>query len=164
MIRSNVGNVVTNGQQIISVGAFTAGGLKRSLGRADTALNNLSKEERQKYTQMRADKMRDEINAYNSKSASPTQLLSEEERQEYTEMRANKMRDEVNAYNSKKAKDSDIEDVDKIMEGISIDDSDTPPILQENSEQAPELNINMMFNREWRRSLYVTHKTINADD
>lgn len=69
MIRSNVGNIVTNGQQIMSVGAFTAGGLKRSLGRADTALNNLSKEERQNYSKMKADKMRDEINAYNSKSS-----------------------------------------------------------------------------------------------
>lgn len=62
MIRSNVGNIVTNGQQAMSVGAFTAGGLKRSLGKADTALNNLSKEELTQYRQAQADDMRRKIN------------------------------------------------------------------------------------------------------
>lgn len=37
MNRFNMGNIVTNGMQILSVGATTAA---RTLGRADTALNN----------------------------------------------------------------------------------------------------------------------------
>lgn len=61
MNRANFGNVITNGQQIISVGATTA---SRMLGHAETALNNLTKDERTEYYQMRADKMRDEIAKY----------------------------------------------------------------------------------------------------
>lgn len=62
MNRSNIGNVVTNGMQILSVGATTASRI--FLGRADSALNNLSKEERTTYYKMKADKMRDEMNEY----------------------------------------------------------------------------------------------------
>lgn len=151
MIRSNVGNIVTNGQQIISVGAFTAGGLKRSLGKADTALNNLSKEERQNYVKMQADKMRDEMNAYNSGGASATQHLSKEELTQYRQAQADDMRRKI-----EKNKDSDVESVDEIMGGISIDDSGSPPNLQENSEQVSELNLRMQRDREWFKSWYDT--------
>jgi hypothetical protein len=65
MIRSNVGNVVTNATQIMSVGATTAG---RLLGKADSALNNLSEQEKTDYFEMKANKMRDETKAYNEKS------------------------------------------------------------------------------------------------
>lgn len=68
MNRSNIGNVVTNGMQVLSVGTTTA---KRFLGRADSALNNLTKEERAQYNQYRADKMRDEMNDYYSGSDKP---------------------------------------------------------------------------------------------
>lgn len=64
MNRSNVGNVVTNGMQILSVGATTAAGM---LGHADSALNNLSSEERRKLTEVRANKLRDEISEYENK-------------------------------------------------------------------------------------------------
>ena len=40
MNRSNIGNVVTNGVQILSVGATTAAGIARRLGHAEDALNN----------------------------------------------------------------------------------------------------------------------------
>ena len=40
MNRSNIGNVITNGMQILSVGATTGGAYSRRLGRADDALNN----------------------------------------------------------------------------------------------------------------------------
>ena len=151
MIRSNVGNVVTNGQQVISVGAFTAGGLKRSLGKADTALNNLSKEERQKYTKMQADKMRDEMNVYNSGGASATQHLSEEELTQYRQAQADDMRRKIN-----KSQGSDVESIDEIMGGTSSNDSGTPPTLQENSEQVQELNLKMKRDREWFQSWYDT--------
>lgn len=144
MIRSNVGNIVTNGQQILSVGAFTAGGLKRSLGRADTALNNLSKEERQNYIKMQADKMRDEMNAYNSGGASATQHLSEEELTQYRQAQADDMRKKIN-----KSQGSDVESVDKIMGATSSNNNAAPLTLKENSEQAPYLNTNFSDNYEW---------------
>ena len=148
MIRSNIGNIVTNGQQIISVGAFTAGGLKRSIDRADSALNNLSKEERQKYTKMQADKIRDEMNTYNSGGSSATQHLSQEELTQYRKAQAEDIRRKI-----EKSQDSDIESVDDIMGGTLNNDSNNLPTLQENSEQVSELNLRMQRDREWLNSL-----------
>lgn len=149
MNKSNVGNIITNGQQVISVEAFTAGGLRRSLGKADTALNNLSKEERQNYVKMQADKMRDEINVYNSGGASATQHLSEEELRQYRQAQADDIRKKINKSNG-----SDVESVDDIMSKISDNDSSNPPNLQENSEQVSELNLRMKRDREWFQSWY----------
>lgn len=151
MIRSNVGNIITNGQQIISVGAFTAGGLRRSLGNADSVLNNMSKEERQKYMQMKADKMRDEMNAYNSGGASATQHLSEEELTQYRQAQADDIRKKIN-----KSQGSDVESVDDIMGGTSSSSRGTPPALRENSEQVPELNLKMQRDIEWFQTWYDT--------
>ena len=73
MNRSNVGNVVTNGMQILSVGGTTASRLFRD--KADSALNNLSPEERESYFEMKANKMRDEMREYNSKNKSVDDLM-----------------------------------------------------------------------------------------
>lgn len=54
MNRSNVGNVITNGMQILSVGATTASGLIRH--NADQRLNNQMNEMRQDYMQSQIDK------------------------------------------------------------------------------------------------------------
>lgn len=43
MNRFNYGNIATNAMQTLSVGAFTASGVKRMLGRADQTLNNSKK-------------------------------------------------------------------------------------------------------------------------
>ena len=73
MNRSNVGNIVTNGMQILSVGATTASRIFRD--KADSALNNLSPEERKSYFEMKANKMRDEMREYNSKNESVDDLM-----------------------------------------------------------------------------------------
>ena len=73
MNRSNVGNIVTNGMQILSVGATTASRVFKD--RADSALNNLSPEERKGYFEMKANKMRDEMKKYNSKNESVDDLM-----------------------------------------------------------------------------------------
>lgn len=73
MNRSNIGNVVTNGMQILSVGATTASRIFRD--KADSALNNLSPEERKSYFEMKANKMRDEMREYNSKNESVDDLM-----------------------------------------------------------------------------------------
>ena len=64
MNRSNVGNIVTNAQQVLSVGAFTAGGYRRSLAKAEQTLNNraaaaegaLNPEEEARYRAMKSGK------------------------------------------------------------------------------------------------------------
>ena len=73
MNRSNVGNIVTNGMQILSVGATTASRIFRD--KADRALNNLSPKERKDYFEMKANKMRDEMREYNSKNESIDDLM-----------------------------------------------------------------------------------------
>lgn len=73
MNRSNVGNIVTNGMQILSVGATTASRIFRD--KVDSALNNLSLEERKNYFEMKANKMRDEMREYNSKNESVDDLM-----------------------------------------------------------------------------------------
>ena len=73
MNRSNIGNVVTNGMQILSVGATTASHIFRD--KADSALNNLSPKERKDYFEMKANKMRDEMREYNSKNESVDDLM-----------------------------------------------------------------------------------------
>ena len=129
MNRSNVGNIVTNGMQILSVGATTAA---RTLGRADSALNNLSKEEKKEYYQMQADKMRDETKQYYDKSDSAFHNLSEEEQVQYRQFQADKMR--------KQMSDSE-DDVDTLM-------ADAP---SSNSPQSPELTKKIIGDIEWTR-------------
>lgn len=73
MNRSNVGNVITNGMQILSVGATTASRVFRD--KADSALNNLSPEERKNYFEMKANKIRDEMREYNSKNGSVDEIM-----------------------------------------------------------------------------------------
>ena len=59
MNRFNFGNVVTNGMQVLSVGGTTARGVFRD--RADSALTNMTKEERAEYGKYKADLIRDEM-------------------------------------------------------------------------------------------------------
>ena len=65
MNRFNFGNVITNGAQILSVGATTASGVFRD--RADSALTNMTKEERAEYGKYKADLIRDEMANYKEK-------------------------------------------------------------------------------------------------
>lgn len=67
--RSNRGNVTTNAMQVFSIGTTTATKVFRD--RADSALNNLSKEEQSQYYKMKADQMRDEIKTYYGKKEEP---------------------------------------------------------------------------------------------
>ena len=73
MNRFNVGNVVTNGMQILSVGGTTASRIFKD--KADSVLNNLSPDERKSYFEMKANKMRDEMREYNSKNGSVDEIM-----------------------------------------------------------------------------------------
>ena len=87
MNRFNFGNVITNGQQILSVGATTASKVFRN--KADSALNNqgtqqpsqptsqqgkimqnLNEEEQSKYYQMKADERKAQIEKWENKPKS----------------------------------------------------------------------------------------------
>ena len=118
MNRFNLGNVVTNGMQILSVGATTAA---RTLGRAETTLNNLSEDERKSYFQMKADKLRDETNRYNTGGESATQHLSEQELTDYRKKQADDIR--------KKTYGGEEESIDAIMASAETG----TPQLQDNS-------------------------------
>lgn len=108
MNRSNVGNVVTNGMQILSVGGTTASRIFRD--KADSALNNLSDDEKEAYYKMKADKMRDETNKYNSGGFSPDQHMTESELHDYQKAVAeNRIKYTEKTFNSEN------ENVDEIM-------------------------------------------------
>lgn len=59
MIRSNVGNVVTNAQQILSVGATTLAGFKARWDRReqDSALNNIMQQQRREQHEAKLSQM-----------------------------------------------------------------------------------------------------------
>lgn len=150
MNRSNVGNVITNGMQILSVGATTA---SRTLGKADQTLNNLTKQERQDYYKMKSDKIRDETNQYNSGGASATQHLSQEELTKYRQVQANDIRKRIN---SDEGFNEDIEDIDSLMSGLSFEDN-SPQIssikqkINSDSEYLRKRNLTRASNGRFMR-------------
>lgn len=130
MNRANFGNVITNGMQILSVGAATA---SRTLGRADKTLSNLSKEEQDKLYKMKADKLRTEMSEYETGGSSAMQHLSPEEKTAYRQKQAENIR---KFTNDKEGEDS----IDDIMQGME---------LKNNSPQVEELNIHSRRIAEW---------------
>lgn len=130
MNRSNVGNVITNGMQILSVGATTAKGM---LGNADKTLSNLSQEEQERMYKMKANKIRQEMSEYETKGQSALQHLTSQEKTAYREKQAEDIR--------KYIKNNENEDsIDDIMQGME---------LKNNSPQVEALNIHTKRVAEW---------------
>lgn len=166
MNRSNVGNIVTNGMQILSVSAASAKGI---LGRNETTLNNLSRKERLDYQSMQADKMREEMQSYYN--------MSSKERLDYKNMQADKMRDEVETYYNKgsspmqhlsqdeitKYREKQADNIRKMIsegeEVESVDDimSNTISGIKENSPQIEEIKLKLQRDNEWYNS-YIKGK------
>lgn len=140
MNRSNVGNIVTNGMQILSVSAASAKGI---LGRNETTLNNLSRKERLDYKNMQADKMRDEVETYYNKGSSPMQHLSQDEITKYREKQADNIRKMI-------SEGEETESVDDIM-------SNTISGIKENSPQIEEIKLKLQRDNEWYNS-YIKGK------
>ena len=72
MNRYNIGNIATNGMQILGVAGTTASGLinqsqRRKIDDASSALNNMSFDEIKQVGQYRADRLRDEMTEYYNK-------------------------------------------------------------------------------------------------
>lgn len=140
MNRSNVGNIVTNGMQILSVSAASAKGI---LGRNETTLNNLSRKERLDYKNMQADKIRDEVETYYNKGSSPMQHLSQDEITKYREKQADNIRKMI-------SEGEETESVDDIM-------SNTISGMKENSPQIEEIKLKLQRDNEWYNS-YIKGK------
>lgn len=134
MNRFNFGNIATNGMQILSVGATTAA---RTLGRAETALNNLPEDVRKSYLQMKSDKLRDEVNRYNTGGESATQHLSEQELTDYRKKQADDIR--------KKTYGGGEESIDAIMASA---ENGIPP-LQDNSPQVGHIKLKETSDNQW---------------
>ena len=100
MNRSNVGNIVTNAQQVLSVGAFTAGGYRRALAKAEQTLNNraaasegaLSPEEEARYRAMKSGKKMEAVRRWETASDDPYRLLSDKEASDVTAKKAEKLK------------------------------------------------------------------------
>lgn len=146
MNRSNVGNIVTNGMQILSVSAASARGI---LGRNETTLNNLSRKERLDYQNMQADKIRDEVETYYNKGSSPMQHLSQDEITKYREKQADDIRKKI-------SESEETESVDDIM-GNSGFVSNTISEIRENSPQVEEIKLKLQRDNEWYNS-YIKGK------
>jgi len=72
MNRYNIGNIATNGMQILGVAGTTASGFinqsqRRKIDDASSALNNMSFDEVKQVGQYRADRLRDEMTEYYDK-------------------------------------------------------------------------------------------------
>lgn len=105
MNRSNLGNQVANGMQVLSVGAFTGGNWKgqqkqRRLADASSALNNMTDDEIGQVGRMRADQMREQVRQHQNKIDGVSNL-SDEEQQSYGDMRADQMREQVRQHQNK---------------------------------------------------------------
>lgn len=85
MNRSNLGNQVANGMQVLSVGTFTGGNWKRQqkqrrLADASSALNNMSLDEARQVGRMRAEQLNEEVRAHNNNYDGKSLLTDEEQR------------------------------------------------------------------------------------
>ena len=119
MNRSNVGNQIANGMQVLSVGGFTGGNWvgqakKRMLADASSALNNMSQDEVKQVGQMRADQMREELRQHQNKTDGMSHL-SDEEQQSYGDKRADDLRKYINGDGEEEESQS----VDELVSGIS---------------------------------------------
>ena len=97
----------------------------------------LSEDERKSLVQMKSDKLRDEINRYNTGGESATQHLSEQELTDYRKKQADDIR--------KKTYGSGEESIDAIMEGA---ESGIPPLI-ENSGEVKHVRTKAKGDNEW---------------
>ena len=149
MNRSNVGNIVTNGAQILSVAGTTYAGYRenakrRKIADASSALNNMTEEEVSAVGKMRADKLNEEVRQYSNKTDGMTHLTNEEQ-QAFGDKKAEDLRSYINGNDE----DGESASVDELVSGIkSI-----------NSPQAEELSKAIKSNSEYLKNRNVAKDT-----
>lgn len=154
MNRSNVGNIVTNAQQVLSVGAFTAGGYRRSLAKAEQTLNNraaaaegaLSPEEESRYRAMKSGKKMEAVRRWETGSDDPYRLLSDKEASDVTAKKAEKLREFAYGKDEETPKKTESKEPETVDEAMS----DVPPI-EDSSEQSSEVIRKVKSDIAWAR-------------
>lgn len=143
-IRSNIGNITTNAMQTLAVSGTTASRFFRD--RADSALNNLSKEEQAQYYQMRADKMRKEMSDFYSQEEKAK--TDPKTYTKYTEEQAKKV--------GKATVKSRVDRAERILnEEDNVDD-----LLKDEIKIAPDTEEGINVNRSSNRRVnYVEGRT-----
>lgn len=141
MNRSNIGNQVTNGMQVLSVAGFTGGNYAKNVKRqkladASSALNNMTEDEVSQVGQMRADDMREELRRHKNKTDGMVHL-SDEEQQAYGDKRA----DDLRKYISGDDESEENQSVDELVSGIS----------SMNTPQSKPLAMSINTNSEYLR-------------
>lgn len=142
MIRSNVGNVVTNAQQILSVGTTTLAGFKARWDRQeqDSALNNVRQQQRQEQHEAKLSQM----------SAKEKELLAsasaKEELRRQREYRADlakaKLEDYKKTHTDKTAKQEFTEIEESLIPAV-----DTP----ENQNISKKISSDVEIVKKWTR-------------
>lgn len=147
MNRSNVGNIVTNAQQVLSVGAFTAGGYRRSLAKAEQTLNNraksaegtLSPEDEARYRAMKSGKKMEAVRRWETASDDPYRLLSDKEASDVTAKKAEKLREF--AYGKDEIDSDTTESVDELLSAAAT--------IEDSSEQSSEVVTKVDNDMKW---------------
>lgn len=106
--RLNVGNQITNGMQILSVGATTASGMsnsakQRRLADATSGLNNLSEEDLNRIGSMNASKKIAEVERYEAGGGDIYQHMTPEQAARIQKTNAKKTLDQEKLYRNKGA-------------------------------------------------------------
>ena len=157
MNRSNIGNIVTNAQQVLSVGAFTAGGYRRTLAKAEQTLNNraaasegaLSPEEEARYRAMKSGKKMEAVRRWETASDDPYRLLSDKEASDVTAKKAEKLK-EFAYGKDEENQDSKKPDGKKIDSSESVDELlSSTPTIEDSSEQSAEVIKKVDNDMKW---------------
>lgn len=144
MNRFNYGNVATNAMQTMSVSAFTASNVKRSLADASKSLNNkplsnvqktanrlgISEEEASLVEQAKGEKAIAKAKQWKEQT-SPEQHLSLGEQTEIAKVKAQDIRKKY----LERDKENEVQTIDDVLAGV--------PSMEDNSDQMPELKTNI---------------------
>lgn len=145
MNRSNVGNQVTNGMQILSVAGTTAAGWRNQFKRqkladASSALNNMTEDEVKQVGQMRAEELRQQVRQFGNRTNGMVHL-SDDEQQKFGEKKAEDLR----SYISGSEEENGDVSVDELVSGIkSIKSPQSDALsasIKRNSEYLEKRNL-----------------------
>ena len=123
MNRSNVGNIITNAMQTLNISATTASGFKRSIDRADLALN--AQEGKRANMEARTAKLESQT----AKAQAQTKITEEKAKQEELKTEQMKLKNEGISARTERTKQ-----IIEKNKPITIDE-----LLEDNSEQVPHI-------------------------
>lgn len=152
-VRSNIGNVVTNANQVLSVGATTASRLFRD--RADSSLVNWTDEEKTEYAQYQKDKKMAEMKAFREKPELEKQRQEELEKQKKGDPKTYSK--EWFESNPDKAKEVGVAEAEKrykraVGDNVEDEEENIDDILSVKSPQAENIKQSVFNNISWLKN------------